>query len=188
MTNEIWRDIPSYEGLYQASNYGRIKSLHHNKERIMRTPLNSKGRPFLGLTIGRWKQVVEVHVLVALAFLGERPEGMVVNHISGDRTDNRVENLEYVTQYENMHHAIEIDRLRGMRREDVLSIINLINTTDLSLNKISALFNVHMRTVSRIMHGERWREYAHLVDPEAKAKRTASSWINASRNRKEQAS
>lgn len=107
---EIWKDIPNYEGLYQASNLGNIKSLicHNNaKYKIMK----GRGNNYkTGKRVGLWKDGKPkdwlVARLVAITFLG-KPKGNIntVNHINGDRMDNRIENLEWLTRGDNIRHA-----------------------------------------------------------------------------------
>lgn len=186
---EQWRDVPGYEGHYQVSNHGRVKSLKFGKERIMVGGLNSRGYITVSLRLDGGVSTKTIHSLVAAAFLGKRPENADVNHMSGDKTDNRIQNLEYVSHYDNSHHAIEtLNRLRGTDREIVKRIIHLLNTTAYSQTKIAELSQTSQRVVCHIMHGKTWAEYAHLITPEAKAKRSRPRNRRNPANRKEQAS
>jgi hypothetical protein len=106
MTNiqeEIWKDIPNYEGLYQASNLGRIKSLKWCKERILKDALNDKGYKIVVLCKGK-PCTKTTSRLVISAFLGI--DSRQVDHINGIKTDNRLLNLRYVSPRENVqyHH------------------------------------------------------------------------------------
>lgn len=115
MEKEIWKDIKGYEGYYQVSNLGRVKSLERKywnvvnktystfKEKIMKQSLDTNGYKIISAQKNRRKRTRTVHQLVAEAFLGHIPCGMklVVNHINFIKTDNRVENLEIVTVREN---------------------------------------------------------------------------------------
>tara|TARA_R110000796_G_scaffold34762_1_gene89504 strand:- start:134 stop:613 length:480 start_codon:yes stop_codon:yes gene_type:complete len=100
---EEFRDIPNYEGIYQVSNLGRVKSLKCNKERILKNGHNGKGYLHIMLSKDCIKKIRTIHQLVAEAFLGHVPCGhkLVVNHINFNRQDNRPQNLEIVTQREN---------------------------------------------------------------------------------------
>lgn len=100
---EIWKDILDYEGIYQISNLGNVKSLKFGKEKILKTNLDNNGYLILRLCKKGIIKTRTLHQLVAIAFLNHIPDGhnLVVNHKNFIRTDNRVENLEIVTQREN---------------------------------------------------------------------------------------
>lgn len=114
---EIWKDIQGYEGLYQVSNYGNVKSIR-TKDSLGRskTPMamkpqaNRKGYLYVGLKRGNGYRHYLVHRLVAQAFIGERPGNCEVNHKDEDKANNRADNLEYVTHTENIRYGTGIDR------------------------------------------------------------------------------
>jgi hypothetical protein len=107
---EIWKDIPDYEGLYQVSNLGNVKSLpkewsvgikgtrSHNGK-ILKCSYNKGGYTQYRITKNGVYSTYLGHVLVAMAFLNHKPNGhfMVVDHINDIRNDNRLENLQVVT-------------------------------------------------------------------------------------------
>lgn len=103
---EIWKDIKNYENHYQVSNLGRVKSLKHNKERILK--LNA-GTGYYRVTLSlNTNKCYFVHQLVAIAFLNHKIKGeKVINHIDGNRLNNNINNLEIVTQRENVSKAYE---------------------------------------------------------------------------------
>jgi hypothetical protein len=94
---EIFKDIPGYNGDYQVSNLGRIKSLKKDQERILKQFFNTFGYLMVGLSNGKGR-LFTVHSLMAMTFLNHKPNRKtVVDHINNDRTDNRLENLQIVT-------------------------------------------------------------------------------------------
>lgn len=126
---EIWKDVVSYEGLYQVSNLGRVKSLERNivtsngknmtrKEKILRPSNNNRGYMQVRFYVNGNFPCLKVHRLVAEAFLFEFDDGKQINHINGDKSDNRVENLECVDQMKNMEHRATVlnNKPRGVRK------------------------------------------------------------------------
>ena len=105
---EIWRDIKGYEGLYQVSNCGRVRSSYKGG-RILKPNLSFYGYWRVQLWRGGKGRSIYVHRLVAQAFI-PNPDGKPqINHINGIKTDNRVENLEWCTNMENQLHASKTD-------------------------------------------------------------------------------
>ena len=102
MDKEVWRSIKDYED-YQVSNLGRVKSLKFGKERILKKSLNGTGYNHVILYKDNVSKTIEIHKLVAIAFLNHKLDGMklVVNHIDFNRLNNNVDNLEVVTNREN---------------------------------------------------------------------------------------
>lgn len=116
MTNEIWKDIAGYEGLYQVSNLGRVKSLprekwngkafHFTNEKIMTPVPNRDGYLNVCLIKDRFNKQFRIHRLVAEAFISNPKNKPCVDHINTIRNDNRVENLRWVTVKENMNNSL----------------------------------------------------------------------------------
>lgn len=100
---EQWKDIPGYNGTYQASNSGLVRSFARSTEPRMITPTTVKPG-YLRLKLGHSGSYL-VHRLVALAFIPNPLELKTVNHINGIKTDNRVENLEWMSHKHNVQHA-----------------------------------------------------------------------------------
>ena len=113
---EIWKDIKDYEGLYQVSNWGRVKSLgngnsNNSKERILKLYIERCGYLNVFLSKNGKRKMCSVHRLVAETFL-ENPENLPeVNHIDEDKTNNRVENLEWKTHRDNLNHGTHNERV-----------------------------------------------------------------------------
>lgn len=120
MEKEIWKDIPRYEGLYQVSNKGRIRSLTHyarnNKDGGMRLIEGMILSPFVTPTgymqvlLSKGKDIRKkhyVHRLVATAFLSNKDNLSDVNHIDGDKNNNSIGNLEWCSHRDNQIHMIK---------------------------------------------------------------------------------
>lgn len=99
---EEFRVIPTYED-YMVSNYGSVKSMKYGKERLMKLPKNKEGYPMVNLRSNGKSYVQTVHKLVAMAFLAHKPNGitMVVDHIDGDKSNNKLSNLRVVSNKQN---------------------------------------------------------------------------------------
>ena len=115
---EIWKFIPGYEDRYKVSNKGKVLSLIHDTNGMKR---NISTQKILKQTISKcgYKRVclldkfgnrktLLVHRLVLSTFIGYDKDKIHVNHINGDKTDNNLENLEWVTRSENMKHAYKL--------------------------------------------------------------------------------
>ena len=118
---EEWKDIPGFEGRYQVSNFGRVKSLDREelqrdahggysifryKGRILRQ--TKIGQGYMVVPLGQDHQCCRVHRLVAMAFIEPVRGKDMINHIDGDRTNNHVDNLEWCTNQENQLHASRV--------------------------------------------------------------------------------
>lgn len=118
---EIWKDVPNYEGFYQVSDWGRVKSLDRMvidsrggkrlyKSKIIGT--EHKGYMVVGLSNNCISKTLKVSQLVAMAFLGHKPDGhrLVIDHINGNKLDDRLSNLRIVTQRENVSTCFRFDK------------------------------------------------------------------------------
>lgn len=108
---EIWKDIPGYEGLYQASNFGRIKSLPRKaspRDFLLRFATRPDGYPGCALVKNRKPASFTVHRLIAMTFLSPKKDNLEINHIDGNKLNNMVENLEWCTRSENLKHCFRI--------------------------------------------------------------------------------
>lgn len=117
---EFWKDIPNYEGLYQASTEGRIRTVEgkitsnalYSTRRWKSRVLKGRGDNYsTGRRVSLWKdgKVKDwlVARLVAITFLGEPPKDFTVNHKDGNRLNNSIENLEWISLGDNIRHAFE---------------------------------------------------------------------------------
>lgn len=100
MNSEEWKDIPNYEGKYQISNFGRVKSILSNI--YLKHCINSVGYYQVTLCLNGKKFNHTIHKLIAESFLFKKSNDLVVDHINNIKTDNRIENLQYITHRINV--------------------------------------------------------------------------------------
>ena len=121
---EIWRDVKGYEGLYQVSNCGRIKSLPRNgtikAERILKQTIDSTGYLIVGLHKNNKAKKVCVHWVVANAFIPRRENDEVINHIDGNKYNNKLSNLERCTQSHNVKESFRLGLEKPYNEKKVL--------------------------------------------------------------------
>lgn len=128
MEGEIWKDIEDYEGLYQISNMGRIKRLSRKstdkngntsilKEKMLKQHLTKIGYLDISLTKNKKQKHYYVHRLVGFAFIPNPKNKKTINHKNEIKTDNRVENLEWMTQAENNVYGTKIEKAVKKREE-----------------------------------------------------------------------
>lgn len=118
---ETWKDIKGYEGLYQVSDRGNVKSLNYKntgKERFLKQNENNWGYLHIQLCINGIKKDYLVHRLICEAFLSNIENKEQVNHKNGIKNDNRLENLEWCTQNENQKHAFDTGLNFGLKGEN----------------------------------------------------------------------
>ena len=114
MHKEEWKDIKGYEGKYQVSNLGRVRSIPRSGKHCTRKEAkimflsDRKGYKAITLYKSGKRKTISVHKLVAEAFVPNTKSKPVINHVNGDRADNRAENLEWVTQSENVQHSFDV--------------------------------------------------------------------------------
>lgn len=116
MENEIWKDIPEWEGLYKVSNMGRCFSVRKNQ--IKPLAPNNYGYLRVHCYDGERRKKFFVHRLVASLFVNGYSDGLVVNHKDGDRQNNAASNLEWVTKSANTKHAVD-NGMIGLKFEKV---------------------------------------------------------------------
>lgn len=111
MENEEWRQIAGYEGVYSVSSLGRVRrDRPYSTTRVgLMIAGNIDGRGYRQVLLhNRGRRTFKVHALVLGAFVGSRPAGHHANHKNGNKTDNRLSNLEWVTPRENSLHAVRV--------------------------------------------------------------------------------
>lgn len=104
-TQEIWKPIAECNGIYHISNHGRVKSYKCGKERIMKPYTTAMGYLRIGILVNDKQKMHKIHRLVASAFIENIDNKPEVNHKDGNKTNNHIDNLEWVTRKENIQHG-----------------------------------------------------------------------------------
>ncbi len=119
---EIWKPIVGTKGFIEVSSEGRVRSLLRGSPRVLKTQTDKKGYHRLRVTIEREKMCYKVHREVAKAFIPNHDNLPQVNHKDGNKSNNAVDNLEWISNKDNAHHAIENglweNVFEGSRREN----------------------------------------------------------------------
>lgn len=141
---EEWRPVVGYEGYYEVSNLGKVRRLdgldargHHIKGRILSPRKSSNGYLQVQLSFGTSREY-RIHRLVAEAFLPNPKKKSDVNHINENKTDNRVENLEWATRKENMRHGTLSQRMRDRPPEQGKAGAKKVQQIDLKTGAVIA--------------------------------------------------
>ena len=170
---ETWRDVEFYEGLYQVSSLGRVKSLKRETKtgyrggKILKP---SKGKqPYCSVALSRdgVSEKIRVHRLVAKAFLEEDKKRTHVDHINNNKLDNRASNLQWVTHKENTRMAFDdglVSVCKGvdagsnkLSEKEVLQIRDSCKNGDLNGRELAEKYNVGQSTIYSIIHRRKWR-------------------------------
>lgn len=174
MINEEWYDIKGFEGIYQITKSGRIRSIarswqqkarsgcvhtHSIKGRELKPGLSAQGYPTV--VLGRKTGTRTVHSLVAETFIGPRPCNNEVRHKNGDRTDHRLDNLCYGTRSDNINDsrthgtfAQRYESIRHLRTKDIFKVRELYATGEYTRRRLSEMFCAPTACISRAIRGE----------------------------------
>ena len=174
MDEETWKAVPGWENFYEVSDEGRVWS--RVGDRFLRQSPNNRAYLKVSLSNPRWPSVHVAH-LVAIAFIGPRPEGLMVLHNNDDKWDNRLPNLRYGTHSDNVADAVQNDRwkrgsrvgmrvgLKSPRWIDVDEVaIHKLRSQGLTCESIGKELGVSRFTVSRVLRSARHRsKYSHNI-------------------------
>ena len=182
---EVWKDVVEFEGLYQVSNFGNVKSLDRivnkpngvsylRKGKICTQSKSNLGYMTVGFTVNNKKVNKYVHRLVAEAFITNMNDYPQVNHIDCDKTNNRMYNLEWCTNSQNHIHASKngLNKLHLHRvaysgeengrslltKEQVLEIKQKYIPYKYSAKKLSKEYNVSESCITHILNNTSWKE------------------------------
>lgn len=162
-------DIAGYENSYKISNLGNVKSFKYNKERILKQSTNKNGYYGLNLYKNNKPKSKEIHRLLMETFrLDSYVEGHEVNHINGIKTDNRLQNLEWVSHKYNTQHAFDIGLNIGFKNETnpnsklnkkIVSIIRIsYKNKYMTQNELAKAFNITQANISSIVQNKIWMD------------------------------
>ena len=176
--SEEWRPVVGYEGVYEVSDHGRVRSLDrivHSLGTLRSVPNNTggargglqrrrgrilkpqrNGRGYYKVQLGRGR-VRTVHSLVAEAFLGPRPEGLDVNHIDNNGYNNCASNLEYVTRRENLSHmTLQGRRVKQKLNENVVRAIHRERAAGVPFKELANRYGCSYDAVRDAYRGKTW--------------------------------
>ena len=196
--------IRGYEGYYQVSNYGNVKSLDRVvkektgktqalKSRVLKPRINPSGYCYVELSKNGSKATFAIHQLVAQAFLNNPENKPIVNHINGVKTDNNVSNLEWATYSENLSHAYstglrtsvsskavgEKNYRRKLKSVQVIEIKRLLAEGNLTYKEIAKKYGVSRSTIGSINSNRYW---SHITVNNAKCSKKSTTRNSGSKN------
>lgn len=171
VATEEWKIVTRFPN-YEVSSLGRIRravaSTRAPAGYVMKPQVNNHGRSFVVFWSGHGRSsTVEIHVLVAAAFIGPRPDGLQINHKDGNPQNNAVENLEYCTAGDNRRHAWRTGLFRPVRycgekhpmakltEEQAIEILQSRSTV--SVRDMSVKYGVTKNTINYLISGKTWK-------------------------------
>ena len=170
-----WKDIPGYKNRYQINNNGDVQSLRckwgeRNPPKILTPYIDPIGYVRIGLSINSKTKTYCLHRLIANAFIPNPLNKKEVNHIDGNKQNNELSNLEWVTRAENAAHAVKnklcawgMSNHRSKLTDKDVLIIRMIFIPKKGGNRsrLAKQYNVSVRTINSVVHKESWQ---HLDD------------------------
>jgi len=174
IVSEIWKDVVGYEGFYQVSNLGRVRSCDRyiefhrgtrlHKGKLLR-PRERAGYLAVALSAYGIQKDKNIHILVAEAFHGDRPRGFQVNHIDADKHNNCASNLEFISPSDNTKHAYSMGRISQLGEKnnqatitdsDVRQIRHYL-ASGMTVTGVARLLGFTVAVVSGINVGRTWK-------------------------------
>jgi len=173
-TQEIWKPVAECNGEYYVSSWGRVKSFKFGKERILKERMQGAGLkyPVVSLCIRLTIHQFKIHKLVALAFIPNPDNKPQVNHKDGNKTNNHINNLEWVTHQENVQHAWDTGLFEGKRlaiskavsQAQSKPVIDIVTSKKYDSLKLACLESGenYWTQASRIFHNSKRQRFFYL--------------------------
>lgn len=170
---EVWKPIAQFNGRYDVSNKGRIRSWINMGRRKLKTPeirktgYNNCGYEYIVISYKSKQYTESIHRLVAITFIPNPENKPCVNHIDGDKTNNHASNLEWMTHKENTRHGMETglisfeshgekNGMSRLTRNDVLDIRNTYRLGCVTQQEIADAWGLSSGHVNDIINKRRW--------------------------------
>lgn len=167
----VWKSVVNFEGIYSISNFGDVRRDAGGQgaiaNKILKPVKNKKGYLTVSLHKDKKHTSATIASLVAAAFIGPREINMTINHKDGCKTNNKVENLEYVTNLENMQHAWKLglqkpkigekNGLAKLTENEVIKIRREYATGNVFQRPLARKYRVCQRTINMIVNNISWK-------------------------------
>lgn len=168
---EVWKDIPKYKGMYQISNFGRVRSWNNNgnnrkgrraSPKYLKIYVDSLGYKSVAMCINSTPKRFRIHRLLCQVFKKNPCSKKHVNHIDGNKKNNCLSNLEWVTPKENSLHAKRIGLIDNLGQKNGNSKLSLEDVKEIKYGrnynriKLSKKLGVTKDTISAIRNGKSW--------------------------------
>jgi len=163
LEKEMWKDVISYEGLYEVSSFGRVKSIRRRSlkdgrqvhERILKPGAGNRNYKVVCLSKNGISRTITIHRLVATSFIPDKEIETQVNHKDGNKFNNYLENLEWCTRKENMIHAKKVLKRNinayALSHKEVFAVRN-VDYKGITLTRVAKIYNVARSTISNIVN------------------------------------
>jgi len=165
MNKEIWKPIKGYDR-YEVSTHGRVRSFCSGQAKLIKPGILNRGYPYVGLTCSATKKrkSVTIHRLVALTHIPNPKNKATVNHKDGEKLNNHVDNLEWMTNVENVRHG-HAEGIRTGKRGEVCNFTKIDEFKALTIHtllphwsqyKIADHYGLKQASISCMKHGKSW--------------------------------
>ena len=168
LPKEVWCNVVGYDGDYQVSNYGRVKSFRRGKAKIFRPANDKDGYEIVSLSGYNVNKNSRVHVLVAQVFITNPLKKPFVNHLDAIKNNNCVWNLEWVTNFENCRHAQNLGLLKvgcespraKLSPEKIKKVreIYIPGDSDYGATALGKMFGISRRSILNIVHHKTYKD------------------------------